>query len=66
MKGFTDILLLDRTVVLADLGEASFSRAIDFICFIGLDSLVMHPTLMLGHQDIVLLSLLLGFDLRVE
>ena len=66
MEGFSNVTLLDRAIVLADFGQSSFSRTVDFVSFIRLDRFVMDPALVLRHQDIILLPLLLRLYLRIQ
>ena len=66
MEGLADVALLDRAIVLADLGQAGLGWPINLICLVRLNRLVVDPALVLCHQDIILLPLLLSLDLRVE
>lgn len=66
MEGLANVALLDRAIVLANLGQAGLGWPINLISLVRLDRLVMDPALVLRHQDVVLLPLLLRLDLRVE
>ena len=58
--------MLDSLVILADLRDACASYSIYLVLFVGLDSLVVNSSLVLSHENIILLSLLVKFDLRIQ
>ena len=58
--------MLDSLVILSDLRDASASYSINLVLFVGLDGLVMDSSLVLSHQNVILLSLLVEFDLRIQ
>ena len=66
MESLANVTLLDRAIVLADFGQASFSRAIDLVSLIRLDRFVVDPALVLCHQDVILFPLLLRLYLRIQ
>lgn len=53
-------------VVLAYLGNATRLSISNVVLLIGLDGLVVHATLMLRHQDVILFPLLFSLDLSIE
>ena len=58
--------MLDSLVILADLRDACTSYSIDLVFLVCLDGLVMDSSLVLSHQNVILLSLLVEFDLRIQ
>ena len=58
--------MLDSLVILADLRDACASYSINLVFLISLDCLVVNSSLVLSHQNIILLSLLVEFDLRIQ
>ena len=66
VESLADVALLDVGVVLTDLSQACLRWSIDLVGLVSLDRLVVDPTLVLSHQDVVLLSLLIDLDLRTQ